>query len=204
LYISKYSTIIPGYFCYSYALLVLQNHFLNKLTTNSMEYPHIAMSILTGLAGVGLGYYIRSLSRVISTTQSVAAPSTEPTLFTSDSLRGEVKMVLVVRQDLKMGKGKAAAQCAHAAVGAYKQASRKQPSVLKKWERDGQAKITLKADSEEVLEELEAFAKAKNLVTSLIFDAGRTQIAAGSMTVLAVGPGPTDVIDEVTGHLKLY
>ena len=46
----------------------------------------------------------------------------------------------------------AAAQCAHAAVGAYKKALRYQPAVLKKWERDGQAKITLKADTEEVLE----------------------------------------------------
>ena len=47
-------------------------------------------------------------------------------------------------------------------------------------------------------------AKSQKLITSLIFDAGRTQIAAGSMTVLAVGPGPASVIDSVTGHLKLY
>ena len=31
-------------------------------------------------------------------------------------LSGDTKMVLVVRNDLKMGKGKACAQCAHAAV----------------------------------------------------------------------------------------
>lgn len=53
------------------------------------------------------------------------------------------KMVLVVRNDLKMGKGKVAAQCAHAAVAAYKQA-RKHPGVLKAWENCGQTKITLK------------------------------------------------------------
>ena len=167
------------------------------------------MSVLTGLAGLGLGYYIRTFTRVTAaaaTASSVASTSTVDAsdAFTSNDLRGEVKMVLVVRQDLKMGKGKAAAQCAHAAVGAYKKAARQQPAVLKKWERDGQAKITLKADSEDVLAELESVAKSQKLVTSLIFDAGRTQIAAGSMTVLAVGPGPADVIDSVTGHLKLY
>lgn len=173
-----------------------------------MEISHIAMSVLTGLAGLGIGYYLRTFSRsvalVASSSSSSSSPSSGDENFNSDDLRGEVKMVLVVRQDLKMGKGKAAAQCAHAAVGAYKKASRLQPSVLKKWDRDGQAKITLKAESEEVLAELEIVAKSQKLVTSLIFDAGRTQIAAGSMTVLAVGPGPADVIDSVTGHLKLY
>jgi PTH2 family peptidyl-tRNA hydrolase len=33
----------------------------------------------------------------------------------------DVKMVLVVREDLKMGKGKIGAQCGHATLGAYKQ-----------------------------------------------------------------------------------
>ena len=182
-----------------------------------MEIPHFAMSVLTGLAGLGVGYYLRTFTRsaaaVTSSSSASSSSSSSPTSdsgdanstpFTANDLRGEVKMVLVVRQDLKMGKGKAAAQCAHAAVGAYKKASRHQPAVLKKWERDGQAKITLKADTEEVLTELELVAKSQKLITSLIFDAGRTQIAAGSMTVLAVGPGPADVIDSVTGHLKLY
>jgi len=170
-----------------------------------MEISHIAMSVLTGLAGLGIGYYLRTFSRSAAlAVASSSSPSSADENFNSSDLHGEVKMVLVVRQDLKMGKGKAAAQCAHAAVGAYKKAARHQPLVLKKWERDGQAKITLKADSEDVLAELEIVAKSQKLVTSLIFDAGRTQIAAGSMTVLAVGPGPADVIDSVTGHLKLY
>ena len=35
-------------------------------------------------------------------------------------------------------------------------------------------------------------------------DAGRTQIAAGSVTVLALGPAAAADIDQVTGHLKLF
>ena len=50
----------------------------------------------------------------------------------------------MVRQDLKMGKGKAAAQCCHATLAAYKQARRKCPEVLRVWECTGQPKITVK------------------------------------------------------------
>ena len=64
---------------------------------------------------------------------------------------GDCKMVLVVRTDLKMGKGKAAAQCSHAAVGAYKIAKKSQSDVLKAWERNGQPKIVTKVENEEEL-----------------------------------------------------
>ena len=50
---------------------------------------------------------------------------------------------------------------------------------------------------------LEKDAKKKGLITSTVFDAGRTQIAAGSRTVLAIGPDPIGEIDAVTGGLKL-
>jgi len=53
------------------------------------------------------------------------------------------KLILIIRTDLKMGKGKIAAQCSHAAVAAYK-AARKHPKILRAWEKSGQAKITLK------------------------------------------------------------
>ena len=95
-----------------------------------MELPNLAMSVLTGLAGLGIGYYLRTFTRsaavaapAVSSPATAAAGGDASSTFTSDELRGDVKMVLVVRQDLKMGKGKAAAQCAHAAVGAYKKAA---------------------------------------------------------------------------------
>ncbi|KAM4545368.1 peptidyl-tRNA hydrolase 2, mitochondrial [Odontesthes bonariensis] len=118
--------------------------------------------------------------------------------------RGEFKMILVVRNDLKMGKGKVAAQCSHAAVSAYKQVQRRSPELLKQWEYCGQPKVVVKAPDEDALIDLLGHAKEVGLTVSLIQDAGRTQIAPGSRTVLGIGPGPADLIDSVTGDLKLY
>ncbi|GJJ78670.1 peptidyl-tRNA hydrolase, PTH2 family [Entomortierella parvispora] len=121
-----------------------------------------------------------------------------------DDLGEEYKMVLVVRSDLGMGKGKAAAQCCHATLANYKELAKKSPQTLTRWEYCGQAKVTLKVDNEEDMLLLQAQAMSIGLAAHSIRDAGRTQIAAGSRTVLAVGPGPVSIVDSVTGKLKLY
>ncbi len=51
--------------------------------------------------------------------------------------------------------------------------------------------------------ELEAKAASLGMPTYIVHDAGRTQIAAGSQTVLAIGPAPKSDIDKVTGSLRL-
>ncbi|KAG8220085.1 peptidyl-tRNA hydrolase 2 [Butyriboletus roseoflavus] len=101
----------------------------------------------------------------------------------------QCKLVLVVRTDLKMTQGKIAAQCGHATLACYKALMKTNPKLLQHWERTGQAKIALRGSSEEELLELEAIAKSLNLCARSILDAGRTQIAAGSRTVLGIGPG---------------
>ena len=47
-------------------------------------------------------------------------------------------------------------------------------------------------------------ARSAGLVAESIRDAGRTQVAAGTRTVCAIGPAPAKLIDSITGHLKLY
>ncbi|EFA74993.1 hypothetical protein PPL_12027 [Heterostelium album PN500] len=122
-----------------------------------------------------------------------------------DKSIGACKMVLVVRTDLEMTKGKIAAQCCHATLGSYKRAKRNQKyhKMLKQWEVFGQAKVTLKTNNEKELMDLEKAAKEAGLPHYLVIDAGRTQIASGSRTVLAVGPAPIAAVDSVTKHLKL-
>jgi peptidyl-tRNA hydrolase, PTH2 family len=56
---------------------------------------------------------------------------------------------------LQMGKGKIAAQCGHATLGAYRIASRYCKSALKSWLYFGQAKIALKVENDEKLLQLE-------------------------------------------------
>jgi PTH2 family peptidyl-tRNA hydrolase len=68
----------------------------------------------------------------------------------------------------------------------------------------GQMKVTLQAKSEDEILMLQAAAMSLSLTAKIVHDAGRTQIAAGSATVLGIGPGPKSVIDRVTGNLKLY
>lgn len=126
-----------------------------------------------------------------------------------NDIPGETRMALIVRTDLGMGKGKAAAQCAHAALGCYRLmeldgAESQNLTMLKRWERTGQAKITLQVKSKEDMDLLYARAISLNINAYIVHDAGRTQIEAGSATVLGLGPAPKVVMDQVTGELKLY
>eukprot|EP00041_Stephanoeca_diplocostata_P029279 m.861166 g.861166 ORF g.861166 m.861166 type:complete len:163 (+) comp23530_c2_seq10:196-684(+) len=62
------------------------------------------------------------------------------------------KMVFLIRKDLKMEKGKIAAQCGHATLACYKAARKYQRKVVERWEQMGQAKIALKIDDDKELE----------------------------------------------------
>ncbi|EDW00588.1 GH20957 [Drosophila grimshawi] len=116
------------------------------------------------------------------------------------------KLALIVRGDLKMGKGKTAAQCAHAAVMCYQnaaQGSEAQNAILKRWCRMGQPKIVLRVDSYEQLNGLQLQAEQANLIAALVRDAGRTQLDAGTATVLGLGPANAIELDKLVAHLKL-
>lgn len=134
----------------------------------------------------------------------------------------ECKLVLCVRTDLGMTKGmfnpqprnapannpgKIAAQASHATLACYKRLARssnpQERAILARWENLGQAKIALQVKGQADLLELQAKARSLGLTAETIQDAGRTQIEAGSMTVLGVGPAPRSLVDQVTGHLKL-
>lgn len=127
-----------------------------------------------------------------------------------NDIPGEVRMALVIRQDLGMTKGKIAAQCCHAALACFRligtdpsRASYNQ-EMTHRWLARGQAKITLKCPDKETMDELFAKAIALGVNSYVVHDAGRTQIAAGSATVLGLGPAPKAVLDQITGDLKLY
>ncbi|KAG8381850.1 hypothetical protein BUALT_Bualt05G0015600 [Buddleja alternifolia] len=115
----------------------------------------------------------------------------------------DLKMVLVVRQDLKMGNGKIASQCAHAATGMYSELIQSHRSLLRQWESCGQAKIVVTCKNQQEMNKLKEAAESIGLPTFTVADAGPTQVSAGSKTVLAIGPGNKSAVDSVTGKLRL-
>ncbi|KAK9886416.1 hypothetical protein WA026_016695 [Henosepilachna vigintioctopunctata] len=117
--------------------------------------------------------------------------------------KDEYRLVLAVRNDLKMQKGKIAAQCGHASVAAYARVVKERPDLLPLWYCQGGTKIAVRVESEEELFKLEETAKKLNVLTSIVRDAGQTQVAPGTRTVIAVGPAPKSVLDQISGHLKL-
>jgi len=60
-------------------------------------------------------------------------------------------MVLVTRSDLKLSRGKLAAQCGHAVAECVLKAKREEPRMLKRYMRDGARKIVCETSDLESL-----------------------------------------------------
>ena len=136
------------------------------------------------------------------------------------------KMMIVMRRDLKMRKGKIAAQAGHACIDAILMALNKEGRVndfeitddgiilkdsdksttpLSDWFKYGCAKICVYVDSEEELMNIADKAKEKGIIAAVITDAGMTEFHdVPTKTCLALEPLPADVADELTGNLPLY
>jgi len=113
------------------------------------------------------------------------------------------KQAIIIRTDLKMSSGKIAAQTAHAAISAAEECRKLRPEWFKAWLNEGQKKVVLRGAGEEELRMLFEEARGLGLPASLIEDAGLTEVPPGTITALGIGPAPSDVIDKVTGRLKL-
>ena len=136
------------------------------------------------------------------------------------------KMMIVMRRDLKMRKGKIAAQAGHACIDALLMAlnkegrisdfeitdeglalrnTDKQSTPLSDWFAYGCAKVCVYVDSEEALLEVAERAKEKGIIASVITDAGMTEFhGVPTKTCLALEPLPAEIADEFTGDLPLY
>lgn len=136
------------------------------------------------------------------------------------------KMMIVMRRDLKMRKGKIAAQAGHACTEALLMALTKEDrlsdlvmtdegmvlntdskpiSPLSEWFNYGCAKICVYVDSEEALLDIASKAREKNIIAAVITDAGMTEFhGEPTKTCLALEPLPSDIADELTGELPLY
>ena len=136
------------------------------------------------------------------------------------------KMMIVMRKDLKMRKGKIAAQAGHACVEAVLMALQKENRLndieessdgvelnrdnkintpLSEWFHYGCAKVCVYVDSEAELLDIARITTEKGILTAIITDAGMTEFhGIPTKTCLALEPLPCDIADELTGHLNLY
>ena len=112
-----------------------------------------------------------------------------------------MKQVILMRKDLKLPAGKAAAQAAHASVEAVLKSN---SLVVRKWREGGAKKVVLRIDSVKEVYEYARVAEDDGLAVAIITDAGRTVIAPGTVTCCAIGPSDEKVIDRITGKLKMY
>ena len=111
------------------------------------------------------------------------------------------KQAILVRQDLKMPKGKMSTQVAHASVDAVLKSDK---DIVEEWKGEGSKKVVLKVADKQELIKYKKLADKNKLVNSLITDAGKTFfIFPGETTCLAIGPDKEDKIDKVTGELRL-
>lgn len=115
----------------------------------------------------------------------------------------EYKLVIVVRDDLTISKGKLAAQVAHAAVECAIKAQDRIPDIFRGWYREGQKKVVLKVKNEKELFLLKEKAESIGFVTALITDAGLTEVPPGTVTCLGIGPDKEDFLDRITSSLPL-
>jgi PTH2 family peptidyl-tRNA hydrolase len=133
----------------------------------------------------------------------------------------QVQQVIVMRRDLKDGmpRGKEIAQGAHAAMAWLTRRMQLLPppaigagtvgiAILsdaeRAWLEGSFAKITCQVPSLEDLLAVEKLARKHNVECHVITDAGRTVFREATITCLAVGPDWKDLVDKVTGNLRLY
>ena len=138
------------------------------------------------------------------------------------------KQMIVMRRDLRMRKGKIAAQAGHACVEATLMALAREgrldqvrvtpgqtwvcledegtPSTpLSRWFDAGVAKVCVYVDGEEALLDLATKGRELGFAVALVRDAGFTEFhGEPTYTCLAFEPLAPEQIDPLTGDLPLY
>ncbi|CAF3693897.1 unnamed protein product [Rotaria sp. Silwood1] len=113
------------------------------------------------------------------------------------------KMLFIVNGSLQMSSGKMAAQVAHCAIDLYKKLIEKRSNSLNYWHEYGETKIVVRGKSTEELLDIESRARTNaSITTSIIEDAGRTEIESGSITCVGLF-GTNKQLNPITGHLRL-
>ncbi|KAF8922301.1 peptidyl-tRNA hydrolase PTH2-domain-containing protein [Mucidula mucida] len=166
---------------------------------------------------MSIGFYLGSLPRTQNESEEVDAapvdiqdiPDGDLSAIKAGSFE-PCKLVLVVRKDIKLGGADVATESS-ATLACYRALSKANPSVslvsislsTLTLTRIRQAKIALQGKHERQLIELEEAAKRLNLCARAVKNSILCGGNGGERTVLAIGPAPVSIINQVTGKLRL-
>ncbi|MEM3839114.1 MAG: peptidyl-tRNA hydrolase Pth2 [Candidatus Micrarchaeaceae archaeon] len=118
-------------------------------------------------------------------------------------MESELKQVIIIRKDLRMGVGKAVAQGSHASLMSYLEAASADRKIAEQWIAAGEKKVVLRVESGEALRKLYEAFRYKGIPCALVTDAGLTELPPGTVTALGIGPWKGGEIDRFTAGLKL-
>lgn len=124
-------------------------------------------------------------------------------------MEDKIKQVIVARKDLKMRKGKLAAQVGHAVMYAIESwltgtKTDEQLANYMTWKYNGAPKIVVGADNEQTLTNILQECAEKEIPAFKVIDEGRTEFDGQStLTCIAIGPAPSSEIDPMTKLLPL-
>ncbi|KRH94850.1 Peptidyl-tRNA hydrolase [Pseudoloma neurophilia] len=120
-------------------------------------------------------------------------------------------LYLIINNDLKMSKGKILSQVCHLISEIFTTFLKEHVGVIKDWKKKGEAKIVLKASFQNIKDIIKNVENYNNLIDknsqlkiTRIHDAGRTQVAPGSLTVISIGPCEKEIASKFVADLKMY
>lgn len=86
----------------------------------------------------------------------------------------------------------------------YEEGLRLNPKEINSWESNNKPVNIFKVADEEAMLKYKKLATEKGFNTYIVVDAGRTQVAPCSKTVMAIGPAESVQIDLFTQSLQEY
>jgi PTH2 family peptidyl-tRNA hydrolase len=128
-------------------------------------------------------------------------------------MNNNIKLVIVIRKDLKMRRGKEIAQGSHASMSwlsrlvqtALTTGAFDLTEVQAEWLMGSFAKVVVQVSSEADLMAVHTAALDAGVESHVITDAGRTEFnGVATVTACGIGPDEADKIDKITGALTLY
>lgn len=112
-----------------------------------------------------------------------------------------LQVSIIVRDDLKMSKGKMMAQCVHSIMMLYEKGDK---TKIDKWQdMYGEKVVILRANKQKIKQLQKEGIQEFGIESFWVVDAGRTEVEEGTETVCIFEPTKSKYIQKLTRGLKL-